>query len=182
MINHNCAVALATSKGEIIDANHVTSVIYARRHCAEMPKDRVTADGDTKFGAEPLARFAATFQTYIHKSVVEPRCSPAPRSSQSWQLLGKDRLPTGGVVAEKPARQITQNHWQAGPGQICNRAWIATMHPLRISFAAGTGHGDIRAAHDQFDHRRRDPQITHGYLPTGGNKRVEVQLLGLRSR
>ncbi|MFA9480044.1 hypothetical protein ACERK3_17345 [Phycisphaerales bacterium AB-hyl4] len=63
MVNDDGAIALASTKCEVVDADDAARMPHCQRQGAKLAQDRVAAGVDAEFAAQPPVWFAIAFRT-----------------------------------------------------------------------------------------------------------------------
>jgi hypothetical protein len=148
-VNHHRAVGLPFPSRKIVH----TEDFRGRKKWERQPADRAQQGMATHGDAEPLAEPPTGRPAQSHADMSEP-CGqalrpPCPGGHERCQPLGKDAACAAAIGAEELPHLQVEYDAPRSPGEIRQRADIATVDPPRRKPADGTVDQGLRRGHPQ---------------------------------
>ncbi len=177
-INDDGAEAATATPGELVHAHGAGLPDGGQRRRADQAEERRPAGGQPEGDRQAGTGRPAERQADPLERVAQPVGPPRVTVHELRQLLGEDTLRVGGNLAEESAHPQPEPDRRPAPGEVSDRAVIATVDPPRAAPTRGARCGPARGVEAEGDpplvaviSARRSP------LRWGRNGRRRIRLL-----
>jgi len=138
-VQQHGAVDVATTQGEIVDAECSDRARLRQRRRTQQVEQGVPADGHAQLPGQPGAGPAGQGDSDRGQRGPQRRAVSGVRAGQAGDLFDERGPSAGGVVADQPSYQQPDHDRAPGEGGVGQPPVVAAVHPRRFGTAAGTG-------------------------------------------